>query len=90
MVRSGIGPLSKPRGAVYVGRSMGYLYVIIAAIILIPIIFWLSRRAGPAGEGEKPIGKPVMVAEPAADEPTPAASSIKKETDVAQKHTPPA
>jgi hypothetical protein len=69
---------------------MGYLYVIVAAIILIPIIFWLSRRAQPSGEGEKPIGKAVMVEQPSADEPTPAASSIQKNTEAAQKHTPPA
>ena len=69
---------------------MGYIYVIIAAIILVPIVFWLSRRARPSGEGEKPIGKPVMVEKPAADEPTPAASSIQKDTDEAQKRTPPA
>gem|GEM_PF-3185103 len=90
MVPSGIVPLSPPPLAVYVGRSMGYLYAVIGLIILAPLVFWLSRRPRPGGECEKPIGKPVMVTEPAADEPTPAASSIQKDTTQAERHTPPA
>ena len=69
---------------------MGYIYVIVAALIFIPIVFWLSRRPSTGGQGEKPIGKPVMVTEPSADQPTPAASSIEQDTVTAQRHTPPA
>ncbi len=69
---------------------MGYIYVVFALILLVPIIFFLSRRSKVGGEGEKPVGKAVMTTEPSADAPTPDASSIQKNTGVAQRHTPPA
>jgi hypothetical protein len=72
---------------------VGYLILIVAVIILAPIVFLLvSKRPGKGDtEGEEPIGKPVMVEQPAADEVNPAASSIApKDTTAAQRKTPPA
>jgi hypothetical protein len=71
---------------------VGYIIVIIVAIVLVPLLYVLmARRPGrSSSEGQRPIGKPVMVEEPASDEPTPAASSMKRDTTAAQKRTPPA
>lgn len=67
---------------------MGYILVIIAAVILVPLVYLVfTRRAGGA-EGQRPIGKPVMVTEPAADEATPAASAVRKDSAEAQRRTP--
>jgi hypothetical protein len=69
---------------------MGYLWVLFAVIALLPLVLASRRRSASAGEGEKPIGKAVMVTQPSADEPTPAASSVQKDSEHAQRHTPPA
>ena len=86
---SGSPPLAaEPRG---VGCGMGYLLLILLAVLLVPLVYVvLSRRAGGANssEGQRPIGKPVMFTEPSADEPTPAASSAPKDTTEAQRRTP--
>jgi hypothetical protein len=68
---------------------VGYIILILIALVIIPVVFaFMSRRSGKNSEGQVPIGKPVMVAEPAADEPTPAASSTRKDTTEAQRRTP--
>ncbi|PTY06678.1 hypothetical protein DB347_11630 [Opitutaceae bacterium EW11] len=68
---------------------MGYLIIIIAAIVLVPLVYLIfARRPGPSQQGEKPIGKPVMFTEPAADEATPDASATRKDTGEAQRRTP--
>ncbi|HEU5081653.1 MAG TPA: hypothetical protein VFT72_20740 [Opitutaceae bacterium] len=72
---------------------MGYLILIVAIVVIIPVIFLLvGKRPGKTNtEGQKPIGKPVMVEQPAADEANPAASSTaSKDTTAAQRKTPPA
>ena len=72
---------------------MGYLILIIVVIVAIPVIFLLAaRRPGKTNtEGQKPIGKPVMVEQPAADEANPAASATgPKDTTAAERKTPPA
>jgi hypothetical protein len=70
---------------------VGYLILILLALVLIPVVYMLlTRRAGNSPtQGQRPIDKPVMVSEPAADEPTPAASSIRKDTSEAQRRIPP-
>ena len=70
---------------------MGYILLILLVVVLIPVVYMLlSRRAGASStEGQRPVDKPVMVTEPSADQPTPAASSIRKDTTEAQRHTPP-
>ncbi len=68
---------------------MGYIIVIAVAILLIPLAYLIfARRPGKAIEGKEPIGRPVMVTEPSADEATPAASSMRKDTSEAQRRTP--
>lgn len=68
---------------------MGYLLIIGLAVVLVPLVFFLfTRKPGTSVEGELPVGKPVMVTEPSADEATPAASSIQKDTTEAQRRTP--
>jgi hypothetical protein len=69
---------------------MGYIIVILCVVVLVPLVYILfSKRAGTGPiQGQRPVGKPVQVTEPAADEPTPDASSIQKNTSEAQKRTP--
>jgi len=68
---------------------MGYVAVIIFVVLLIPLVYWaFSRRPGKGIEGQEPIGKPVIRSEPAAEEATPAASSIREDTSEAQRRTP--
>jgi hypothetical protein len=70
---------------------VGYIILIGFLVIVIPLVYVLvSRRPGRGAEGEKPIGKPVMVEKPSADEPTPDASSVQRDTAAAQRKTPPA
>jgi hypothetical protein len=68
---------------------MGYLIVIVLAVVLIPLVLIVSRRSTGRGvRGEEGVGKPVMATEPAADEPTPDASSVREDTAKAQSRTP--
>ena len=81
-------PLLRRAGSVY-GVGVGYIILIVLAVVLVPIVYVLfARRSTGAAEGQEPIGKPVMRSEPAADEATPAASSIQKDTSAAQRRTP--
>lgn len=68
---------------------VGYIFVIVLGVLLIPIVYLIfSGRGGKNIQGQKPIGKAVSVTEPAADEATPAASSIRQDTSKAQSRTP--
>lgn len=68
---------------------MGYIFVVIFAVLLIPVAYIIfAGRPGKNIQGQKPIGKAVSVTEPAADEATPAASSIREDTSKAQSRTP--
>ncbi len=68
---------------------MGYIILILLAVILVPVVYMIfSRRSTVIAEGQETIGKAVMRSEPAADEATPAASSIQKDTSAAQRRTP--
>jgi hypothetical protein len=74
---------------------MGYIIVGIVAIVF--IVFLLVRLGSSAGRRpargtEPPAGHPLMVAKPAADEPTPGRSDLAspKQADEAARRTPPA
>lgn len=68
---------------------MGYIAFIILAIVLVPIAYVvMAKRPNKSGQGQMPIGKPVVPSEPAAEEATPDASSIRSDTAEAQRHTP--
>ncbi|HVW21612.1 MAG TPA: hypothetical protein VHC86_10380 [Opitutaceae bacterium] len=74
---------------------MDYIVVGIAALAL--VVFLIIRLGGAAGRrpargAEASPGRPVMVEQPAADEPTPGRSETAgpKQADEASRRTPPA
>ncbi len=71
---------------------MGYLFIIIALVILVPLIFlFANSRPGVTGRGQrKEIGEPSPVrTKPSADQPTPGAGAVNQGTSEASRRLPP-
>ncbi len=72
---------------------MGYILIGLLMIVLLGVLIAvLARSSGKPPRGTVPADKPVVVQKPAADEPTPGASSTasSQQAEQARKHTPPA
>jgi len=71
---------------------MGYLFVIIALVILVPLIFiFANSRPGVTGRGQrkdKDEPSPVRT-EPSADQPTPGAGRVNQGSSEASQRLPP-
>jgi hypothetical protein len=68
---------------------MGYIAVLVAALILVPLFFLLAGRrpAGNRGDGSSDHG--VTPSEPSSDQPTPRANAVNQLAPEAEKQLPP-